>query len=177
MRRRWRLTILALATFLIVLIWATSAWLSWGWASTPRGPQRSQVFIRIRHGVVDLSYIRRAPTARPHRCEPGFDYREWSGLDYDTLPSIRWRPSIGSGAVGPQQGTGATLPLWLLWAPLGVLLVYCLGCRPGPESCPRCGYPTRGLPSPVCPECGQRIEAHARKTKGDYARSFDGRSL
>ncbi|MDY7110599.1 MAG: hypothetical protein SYC29_18355 [Planctomycetota bacterium] len=158
MRRRRRLTILALVTFLIVFIWAISAWLSWGWASTPRGPQRSQVSVRIHHGVLDLGHVRRLPTARPYRCEPGIDCRVWSGLDYDTLPEIRWRPYAGSGAAGPQRATGATLPLWLLWAPLSALLVYCLVRRTGPGMCRRCGYPTRGLPSPVCPECGRRLD-------------------
>jgi hypothetical protein len=155
MRRRRRPTILTVATLLIVLIWTASAWLRWGWASTPRGPERSQVFIGIRHGVLDLTYIRRVPAARPYRCEPGIDYREWSALDYDTLPRMRSRPHIGSGALGPQQGTGVTLPLWMLWAPLGALVVYCLVRRNAPGSSPRCGYPTRSLPSPICPECGE----------------------
>jgi len=159
MRSRWWLMVLALATFLIVLIWMASAWLSWGWASTPRGPQRSQVFIAIRHGVVDWAHVRRLPGARPYSCEPGTDFRRWSGLDYDTLPNIRWRPHVGSDAAGPQQGTGATLPLWLLWAPLGAAFVFLRLRRPAPGSCPRCGYPTRGLPSPTCPECGQRLDA------------------
>lgn len=166
MRRRWRLTILALATFLIVLIWTASAWLSWGWASTPRGSQRSQVFIAIRHGVVDWAHVRLLPGARPYFCEPGADYRRWSGVDYDTPPKIRWRPYVGSGAVGPQQGTGATLPLWLLWAPLGAMFIVSIIRRPDPGSCPRCGYPTRGLPSPICPECGQTIEARAHEPRG-----------
>jgi len=175
MRRRWRLTILALATFLIVLIWTASAWLRCGWASTPHGPERSQVFIGIRHGVVDLNYVRRLPTARPWRCEPGVDCRERSGLDYDTLPKIRWRPQMGSSVVGPQQGTGATLPLWPLWAPLGVILVYSLTRRHDPQSCPRCGYSTRGLPSPICPECGQRIDSGTPKDR--YSPSSEGKSL
>lgn len=35
------------------------------------------------------------------------------------------------------------------------------GRRTARGLCPCCGYPTRGLPTPVCPECGERLEVTA----------------
>lgn len=62
--------------------------------------------------------------------------------------------------------SGACLPAWpifhaLLFYPMwiatfGVLAARVLGLRN--EECPNCGFPTVGLPSPICPECGGQIE-------------------
>jgi hypothetical protein len=74
----------------------------------------------------------------------------------------------------PFLAIGLDSSAWFVIGPaIGVLLMASLSIvalryqdMPPTQECPRCGYDTRGLRTPMCPECGTRLP-HRREAQDD----------
>lgn len=88
----------------------------------------------------------------------------------DFLANIFW-PQLSTST----NATVLYIPLYgpLASAILSTLVLWKLSRGHPPETCPSCGYPLSGLPTPICPECGHSQPAskspHAQPRSGDIS--------
>lgn len=150
---RWTCTA---ASALIIAAWACSlAWSAYWWRVTVN-PYARRDSIGVSGGAIfvewDLHYPKRN-SASPH---------DWTFATFavSKIQNSRWEHCWKPSREPHFGGTMAWLPLWILFLPVMIpsIMLWCARLRSSrrpAESCPKCAYDRRGLPTTTnCPECG-----------------------